>query len=95
MVLVTMVAINSLVILSYKQTMVWRTSETLFSHMIETLGDDPYRADVYLRLGKYYYDNGQHVKSADCFKQTLDISPNNVVANAYLARISYRNGDLP
>jgi len=36
--------------LTWRQIGFWQDSETLFRHIIATLGTDPYRADIYRRL---------------------------------------------
>ena len=38
-------------VLSVRQQAVWRDDSSLYVHTLETLGDDPYRIDLYERLG--------------------------------------------
>ena len=78
-------------VLSLKQTTTWHDSETLFTHMIETLKGDPYQSDIYWRLGKYLYEKGDKDKAIGCFENTLTIDPDNVAANAFIAKIRQEN----
>jgi len=90
----TIVAICILSWMSISQVKNWKNSESLFTHMIETLGDDPYRQDIYCRLGKYFYENGQEKRAIINFKNALVINPDNFLANYYLSDIEFKNNNL-
>lgn len=90
----TIVAICILSWMSINQVKNWKNSESLFTHMIETLGDDPYRQDIYCRLGKYFYENGQEKRAIINFKNALVINPDNFLANYYLSDIEFKNNNL-
>jgi len=80
--------------LTYHQSRIWQNSVALHEHMIEKLGDSPYRITLYLRLGRVYSEQGNEEKAADCFKQALQIDPNATEAHRNLALILQRQGDL-
>ena len=60
---------------SLTQTWVWRDSAALFEHMISVLGNDPYRHDIYRRLGYYHLQGGRISEAEAAFKQGLIIAP--------------------
>ena len=80
--------------LSVKQIKIWNNSEYLFSYIIKTLGNDPYRQDIYWRLGKYLLQKGKTEHAIINFDKTLTINPYHPIANAYLAKIEYKNNDF-
>ena len=57
------------------QQMVWKDSERLFKYVIATLGEDPYRADLYWRLGIYYDQKGRLAESQQNFDEAIKIVP--------------------
>jgi protein O-mannosyl-transferase len=79
--------------LTIRQIKVWNNSETLFTHTIRMLGNDPYREDIYWRLGKYYYEKGKHTEAIETFTKILESKPHKPRAHRYLARIAYDRGD--
>ncbi len=91
---VLLIVISVLGWLSFNQIKVWNNSESLFSHTIETLKNDPYQEDIYWRLGNYLYNNGKEAKAIMNFERTLAINPYNRKAHSYLAAIEYKNGNL-
>ena len=91
---ILVVIISVLGCLSFNQVKVWNNSESLFTHMIRTLGDDPYKGDIYWRLGKYLYEHGKNEEAITNFENTLAIYPYHPMANNYLAEIEYNNGNL-
>jgi tetratricopeptide (TPR) repeat protein len=80
-------------LLSVKQEAAWNNSESLFAHTLQTLGDDPYKHDIYWRLGLYLYEKGRTDEAAQNFIKTLQIKPNHPDALYHLARIEYERGD--
>jgi hypothetical protein len=80
--------------LSFNQVKIWNNSESLFTHVIRTLGNDPYKQDIYWRLGEYLYNNGREEEAIINFEKTLAIIPNHPRANSHLAEIEYKNGNL-
>ena len=66
--------------LSFRQTLVWNNSVTLFEHMIQTLGDDNYRCDIHWRLGTVLAQQGNTTEAIEHFQQTLRIAPNHPIA---------------
>lgn len=86
-VLVAILLIACLGFLSFNQSKIWHDSESLFTHMIKTLKDDPYQIDVHLRLGKYLYKKGEKEKAAQSFENILRIYPDDPIARQYLLKI--------
>ena len=91
---ILVVIISVLGWLSFNQVKIWNNSESLFTHIIKTLSNDPYKQDIYWRLGKYLYENGKKEEAIINFEKTLAINPNHPIANNYLAEIEYENGNL-
>src|SRR5262249_16549954 len=58
-------------VLSARQTRVWRNSETLFRHMVSTLGHDPYRAEILWRLGDVLAPEGRITEAKAAFEESV------------------------
>ena len=52
--------------MSFRQTRIWRDSVSLFEYTLAALGNSPYRADIYWRLGRAY---AQQQKLEEAVKQ--------------------------
>lgn len=91
---VLIITILVLSILSINQIKVWANTESLLSHTISTLGNDPAKQNIYWRLGKYLYQNGNKEEALINFEKALAINPYNSSANIYLAKIEYENHNL-
>jgi protein O-mannosyl-transferase len=78
--------------LSVQQTQVWRNSESLFVHMIGVLRDDPYRQDIYWRLGKHLFEQRRFEEAEAMFAYTLQLNPFHPKAHKYLGHIAYLFG---
>ncbi|MBI3780454.1 MAG: tetratricopeptide repeat protein [candidate division NC10 bacterium] len=61
--------------LSYRQTLIWKDSATLFGYVIGKLGDDPYRSDIYSRLASFYLERGETDKALACLNASLNADP--------------------
>lgn len=79
-------------LMSAKQVRVWSDSEALFTHAIKRIGNHPYRGDLYMRLGKFRFENNQLDAAAEALNQALDINPYDPVANDYLSEIEFSRG---
>ena len=79
-------------ILSARQAMVWRDSESLFRHVLAELGDHPYRAEIDFRLGLAYLDDGRRDEAFDAFRAALSLTPNHRGALANAAALSLDRG---
>ena len=79
---------------TYHQSRVWTNSVTLFSHMIRTLGDDPYRSDIHWRLGAILVEEGDTAAARKHFEQTLDLMPHHTLASFHLGRLLESQGQL-
>lgn len=80
--------------LTFMQVKVWNNSETLFTHTIQTLGDDPYRIQIMGRLATYYYQIGQTEKSIETLKKLLVIKPTSFKANSQLSSVYCATGQF-
>jgi hypothetical protein len=80
--------------LSFNQIQIWNNSESLFSHMIKTFGNDPYKQDIHWRLGKYLYENGKKEEAIVNYEKTLAMNPYHPQANLGMAEIEYKNNNL-
>jgi len=73
----TSVVIVTLGVLTFQQTRVWTNSKTLFTHMIKMLGNDPYRSDIYWRLGIAYSIESNIDESVKYCAKAVEINPKN------------------
>jgi len=87
------IIIFTLGLLTMKQITIWNNSESLFTHTIQTLGDDPYKADIHWRLGKYLYQKGRKNEAKTNYYKTLAINPNSYQAHMGLAEIEYKSNN--
>ena len=78
--------------LTVAQIGIWKDSGTLFTHMIRQLGSDPYRADIYWRLGIAQLSGGQREEAIKSFHAVLEIDPHAIVAHYNLANLAYAAG---
>ena len=85
------VTVLALGILSVRQINIWKHSVALFEYMIARLGNDPYRADIYWRLGVAQMKLGQRDAALGSFDNVLRIDPKNVLAHKLTADICYNN----
>jgi tetratricopeptide (TPR) repeat protein len=75
------------------QIRVWHDSESLFRHTLATLGDDPYRAIIYRRLGMVYAEKGYLDQAIEQYRRSLAIGPG-AIANRLLAEALEEQGQL-
>ena len=77
----TIAALTSLMLLgvfgalTVRQTRVWKDSTTLFQHMLTTLGNDPYRADIEWRLAYVLAGQGRTNEAIAYYRQSLELLP--------------------
>lgn len=77
--------------LTFAQSRVWRTSETLWTHVLERVPD----ATVALNgLALARLNDGQLERSADYLQRSLQADPDFEETWALRARLAYRQGDL-
>jgi tetratricopeptide (TPR) repeat protein len=77
---------------SFQQAGIWRNNITLFSYMIAKLGNDPYRSDIYWRLGRAYADQGRLDEAIGLYQQALGLNPNCADAHSNLGLALGRKG---
>lgn len=88
----TVVLLTTLGTLSWRQVMVWESSETLFTHIIKNLGNDPFRIQIMGRLAIYYEMIGDTEKSIATLKNILDLKPSSFRAHSKLAYLYNSTG---
>jgi len=88
----TLLLITLLGALSFRQSKVWRNTETLLTHMIDTLGNDPYRIQIMGRLATYYNSTGETEKSIATLLNILSLKPTSHKAHSQLAAIYCAGG---
>jgi tetratricopeptide (TPR) repeat protein len=59
---------------SYRQTLIWSNSETLFKGAIARLGNDPYRCDLLWRLGHFYAQEKKPGEALQSFREAFPLS---------------------
>src|SRR2546427_4487599 len=79
--------------LTVQQVGIWKDSVTLLTHMIRQLGDDPYRSDIYWRLGLARLARGQRAEAVESFRRVLELDPNHFIAHHNLANIFFETGN--
>ena len=79
-------------VLSVRQTLAWRNSETLFRHMVRTLGHDPYRAEILWRLGEVLALRGQTAAAAAAYEEALRTAPKSASAHNGMGELLAQQG---
>ncbi len=77
---------------SAAQVLVWRDSETLFRHVLGTLGADPYSYDIWLRLGRAQVARAELPAAEISFRSALGIRPEAGEARAHLGLVLFAEG---
>jgi tetratricopeptide (TPR) repeat protein len=57
--------------LSFQQSRIWKNSVSLFEYAVAAVGNDPYRADLYWRLGMAYAAQQRLDEAVTQYRQTL------------------------
>ena len=78
--------------LSFSQIGIWQTSPALFNHMIKVLGNDPYRATIYFRLGSFYFDSNKFTDAAKAYEEYLQIKPQDTEILQRLGETQFKLG---
>ena len=81
-----------LALLSFVQVGAWKNSEALFRHMIRKLGNDPYRSDIYWRLGMVLSSEGRMAEAEVHFKESLLLAPGTAEARVSYGDALFREG---
>ena len=89
---ITAVLIAVCGVLSVRQTLVWRNSETLFRHMVKSLGDDPYRADILWRLGEVLAQQNKFADASAAYEECIRINPKNASGYNGLGEVLAQQG---
>lgn len=71
-------------LMSAGQCQIWRNSQTLFERAIQRLGNDPYRSDLYYRLGVIQLRTGHDAQAAKNLAEAVRIAPDLAQAHSAL-----------
>lgn len=92
------VLICGLMIATYQQSLIWRTNESLFTHVLAGLPagpmSDPFRVSIHLRRAAYFCDERDFAKGATAAREALKLAPNLAVAHRLLGYALMQTGDL-
>jgi protein O-mannosyl-transferase len=81
---------------SVEQSLIWQNDITLFTHMLGTIKEEPYRLRLYAGLGDAYVGARQQFALASRFYlKALAIEPDNSQLHAKAGRVLFLAGDLP
>jgi hypothetical protein len=61
--------------LAFRQVAIWHDSVRLYTYMIDTLGDDPYREVIHMRLGDLFMRRGEWERARSSFDVVLQLAP--------------------
>jgi protein O-mannosyl-transferase len=78
-------------VMSACQATIWRDSVSLFQYTLTRLGEDPYRGDIYWRLGRVYLRQQKLEEAAAQCRLSLAIEPK-VPAHFFLAQALQAQG---
>ncbi len=93
-IVVVIVLTTSLATMSARQTRIWRDTVTLFEYMIAKLGDNPYRADIHLRLADYYFELGKLDDAIVQYRKIVPFMPENSMMHNNLGILLMKRGRL-
>jgi hypothetical protein len=80
-------------LVSFRQTLLWQNSVTLHEHILQMLGNDPYRAVIYYRLGNVYRELGDNPRAREALNRALQVDPEFSEAHESLAEVLYKMGE--
>ena len=84
-------------LMSYRQTLVWRTSTALFQHILAHLPDEPRlvagRGDFYSRLARAHEQHGELVDAAQALRAAVRLRPDFALGQYQLGDILAAAGD--
>lgn len=81
-------------LVAHRQTFIWRNSETLFAHLVKTLGDHPSRANFWVRLGGFHGERGEFAAAEKAFRSAIEIVPDAPVPKLHLGQVLAAQGRL-
>jgi tetratricopeptide (TPR) repeat protein len=62
-------------LLAFRQVAIWHDSVRLYTHMIDTLGDDTYREVIHMRLGDLFMRRGEWERARRSLDVVLELAP--------------------
>ena len=93
-IVIVIVLTTSLATMSARQTRTWHDTVTLFEYMIAKLGDNPYRADIHLRLGGHYLELGKLDDAIVQYRQIVPFMPKNSELHNNIGILLMKRGRL-
>ena len=94
----SLLLVLSLAVASHRQVRVWHDTEALFGHVLNVLGDDPAREDMYFRLGRhhwnlYRFDGSEEEFQAaiESVRESIRIRPGHAEARMLYATILFQS----
>ena len=88
----SLLVVIGLAIASYRQAKVWHDTESLFTHVLHVMGDDPGREDIYLRLARHYLMSGDSDRTEEAVLKSLAIRPSNAESRMLYATVLLQTG---
>jgi len=79
---------------SYRQTLVWQNSLTLFDQMLSSIGDHPYKGDIHWRIGAALLQRGNLTGAEYHLQESLRAMPTCFQAHGYLGGVYAQTGRL-
>jgi tetratricopeptide (TPR) repeat protein len=89
---VSIVLIALLAAMSTRQTHIWRDSVSLFECILARLGNDPYRVEIYPRLGRAYASQNRLDETIRTYQEFLRFKPDNAEAHNNLGAALAKKG---
>ncbi len=80
-------------VISFRQTLPWQNSVTLHEHMLKMLGNDPYSAVIFYRLGNVYRELGDDQKALESLNRALQVDPEMPEVHQSLGEVLYKMGE--
>ena len=88
------ILVASLGTMTARQIPVWHDTVTLFQYVIAKLGDNPYRLDLYGRLGDHYFNLGKYDEAITAYQQLVPLMPDNAKLRNNLGILLMRRSRL-
>ena len=89
---VSLVLIAILATMSIRQTRNWRDSVSLFECVLARLGNDPYRTDIYFRLGNVYVAQNRLDEAIRQYREAIRLKPDYAEAHNNLGAAFLNKG---
>ena len=94
LVVITIIAAISFCFQTYARTQVWKDSETLWTDVINKIGNISQSDKAYVGRGKYYRSIGEENKAVDDYKSAIRVNPSYSISYNNLANIYRSRGQV-